>query len=212
MNKSLRKEENLIRRVDKFHYWKRCSRSRGYLCAGKKGREKGREGKRREGKKETKGSRAPRRFDSRRKGRFRVYAGVCVPRAGSACCIAKGAISNFTQLFISLAPLSTVLSADPLVNPSRGEAVTPPVQWLSRLINRYAILNFPKNYPTILPLSYLISRRLVHLPFPFDFSNFLFLLDVFHFVSLFYFTLLSFFLFFPLQFQEYRLNFIAERN
>lgn len=202
MNKSLCKEENLIRRVDKFHYWKRCSRSRGYLCAGKKGREKGREGKRREGNKETKGSRAPRRFDSRRKGRFRVYAGVCVPRAGSACCIAKGAISNFTQLFISLAPLSTVLSADPLVNPSRGEAVTPPVQWLSRLINRYAILNFPKNYPTILPLSYLISRWLVHLPSPtisptFYFSSMYFILYL-YFILLFF---LSFF-FFPFNFKN----------
>lgn len=202
MNKSLCKEENLIRRVDKFHYWKRCSRSRGYLCAGKKGREKGREGKRREGNKETKGLRAPRRFDSRRKGRFRVYAGVCVPRAGSACCIAKGAISNFTQLFISLAPLSTVLSADPLVNPSRGEAVTPPVQWLSRLINRYAILNFPKIiqqsslFRIWFPVDSFISHSLSISP-TFYFSSMYFILYL-YFILLFF---LSFF-FSPFNFKN----------
>lgn len=94
----------------------------GYHGARKKGREKV-EGKRKKKRKgemvdnETKGSRAPRRFDSRRKGRFRVYAAVCVPRAGSACCIPKGAISNFTELFISLA---RALPCPPFFRPIRS--------------------------------------------------------------------------------------------
>lgn len=127
---------------------------------------------------ETKGSRAPRRFDSRRKGRFRVYAAACVPRAGSACCIPKGAISELYRTFHfsrSRPPLSTVLSADPFVNLSRGGKATPLVHWLSRLINRYAILNFPKNYPTI--PSFVSDFPTHWFSIPCDFSDFLFFVE-----------------------------------
>lgn len=89
-----------------------------------------------------------------------------MPRAGSACCISKGrgegggAISNFAELFISLAlalPCPPSLQPTSLVNLSRGKpdcAGHPPplVEWLSRLINRYAILNFPKKLSNNPPL------------------------------------------------------------
>lgn len=93
--------------------------------------------------------------------RFRVERTACswvlwVRAAHRKCVQHSGTISNFTELFVSLS-VSLISSLEPcfffsfLPISRRGNEPDAPAllpSRLSRLINRYAILNFPEIYPT----------------------------------------------------------------
>lgn len=169
--------------LSKLRYWKRCLRLL-IDSAGRKGREKV-EGKR---KKRKKGGEEW--WRTRRKDRVPRVDSIRDERAGfvftrrRAChaqevraVYPKGryqTLQNFS--FLSLAPSlvhrSFGRSARKL---SRGGKPTPLVHWLSRLINRYAILNFPKNYPTI--PSFVSDFPTHWFSIPCDFSDFLFFVE-----------------------------------